>query len=311
MRRSTIRHLVLVVLSLALLGVSCGGGAEPTASQCDGGRICVNALAQGGVRVDLLQAQEALSTGDSTFTFGMVTKQGGLLTGGSPQVWIARNGRARPLGPFRATFHKFTPNPEDKSPRSPLTGFYAAPVSIPAPGTWSVAAVADVSGSRLVGARSLNVTSAKGPAQIGTKAISVRTPVATNESEAKTICTRKPPDPMHYISLDRALANGKPTVVSFATPLLCESQLCGPVVDEQLLVFERIGRQQANFVHVEEFPPGRDLEPDPHTIPSYWTKWGFKTEPWTLVIDAKGIVRARFEGPVSAALIEEALRPLL
>ena len=310
MRPSPAGRFAVAVLSFAVLGMSCGGGAEQTA-ECDTGGTCVNALTQGGVQVDLLQAQAALPTGDSTFTFGMVTKQGALLTGGSPQVWIARNGRARPLGPFRATFHKFTPNPEDKSPRSPLTGFYAAAVSIPAPGTWSVAAVADVSGSRLVGARSLNVTSEEGPAQVGTKAISVRTPVARSNAEAKTICTRKPPDPMHYISLDRALANGKPTVVTFATPLLCESQLCGPVVDEQLIVFERVGPKRANFVHVEEFPPGRDLKPDPHTIPSYWTKWGFETEPWTFVIDGKGTVRARFEGPVSAALIEDALTPLL
>ena len=300
----------MAALSFALVGVSCSGGTD-SGAQCEGGTFCLDALKQNGVQVDLLQAQQALPTGEATFTFGMVTKQGGLLTGGSPQVWIARNGRTQPIGPFRATFHRFTPHHDDHSPRSHLTGFYAAPLNIPAPGAWSLAAIADVNGSRLVGARSLSVTSGEGPARIGTKAIAVKTPVATNDAQAKTICTRKPPDPMHYISLDRALTNGKPTVVTFATPLLCESQICGPVVDEQLLVFERIGTKRANFVHVEEFPPGPDLKPDPQTIPSYWRKWGFTTEPWTVIIDGKGIIRARFEGPVVAALIEDALRPLL
>ncbi|HEX2088836.1 MAG TPA: hypothetical protein VHI54_02725 [Actinomycetota bacterium] len=310
MSSSLVRRIAAVSLGFALLAVSCGGGPESTA-ECVGGTLCLNSITQNGVQVDLLQAQEALPTGEATFTFGMVTKQGALLTGGSPQVWIARDGRTRPLGPFRATFHRFTVNHEDHSPRTPLTGFYAAPLEIPGPGTWSVAAVADVNGSRLVGAKTLSVTSGEGPARAGTKAIAVETPVATNAAEAKRICTRKPPDPMHYISLERALRNGKPTVVTFATPLLCESQICGPVVDEQLLVFERVGAKRANFVHVEEFPPGADLKPDPQTIPSYWRKWGFTTEPWTVIIDGDGIIRARFEGPVVAALIEDALKPLL
>ena len=309
MRRSLFSRLSVAAAALSLIALSCGSGQK--AAGCEGGTVCIDALAGQGTRVDLLQAQEALPTGDSVFTFGMVTKQGGVLTGGSPRVWIGRTGRSRPLGPFPATFYRFTPNHEDKSPRSPLTGFYAVPVSLPAAGTWSIATVATVNGSRLVGLRSVTVNAKAGPAQIGSRAVSVQTPVAATETARKRICTRKPPDPMHSISLDRALKNGKPTVVTFATPLLCESQLCGPVVDEQLLVFDRIGPKRANFIHVEEFPPGPDLRPDPHTIPPYWKKWGFQTEPWTVIIDGDGIVRARFEGPVVASLIEEALKPLL
>jgi hypothetical protein len=245
------------------------------------------------------------------FTFGLVNKQGGLLTGGRPELWIAQNDSARPLGPFPATFYRFTPDPEDQSPRSPLSGFYAARVTIPSAGRWIFAGVAGTQGSKFVGQRVVEVTSGRDPAAVGSKAISVRTPVATSESGRKKICTRPPPDPMHYISLDDALRNGKPTVVNFGTPLLCEAQLCGPVVDEQLIVFKKLGPERANFIHVEEFPPGPDLRPDTDKLPSYWTKWGFKTEPWTLVIDGQGIIRARFEGPVVAALIEDALKPLL
>jgi len=47
-------------------------------------------------------------------------------------------------------------------------------------------------------------------------------------------------------------------VVNFGTPLLCESRLCGPVIDEQILVFQKYGPGQANFIHVEEFLPGSD-----------------------------------------------------
>jgi hypothetical protein len=305
---------MFVAFVVALLAGSCSRGGSDggkNAAQCTGGSVCLDALASGAAQADLLDSQTTLPTEGALFTFAMVTKQGGLITGGSPEVWIARDRTSRPLGPFRSAFYQFTPNPEDKSPRSPLTGFYAATVKVPAAGSWLFSTVAKTSQGRLVGTGSIDVTSDGGPAAIGSKAVSVRTPVATTEAAAKRICTRDPPDDMHYISLDRALKNGKPTVVTFATPLLCESQLCGPVVDEQLLAFEKIGAKQANFVHVEEFPPGPDLRPDTSKLPTYWQKWGFTTEPWTIVIDRKGIIRARFEGPVVADLIEDALKPLL
>ena len=150
-------------------------------------------------------------------------------------------------------------------------------------------------------------------APIGSKAVSVQTPTAP-PSKPREICTRVPPDPMHYVSLDAALRNGKPTVVTFATPLLCESRLCGPVVDEQLLAFQKVGRAKANFIHVEEFLPGPDLKPPAPTLENQspaFKAWGFTTEPWTIVIDGSGVIRARFEGPVVAGQMEKALEPLL
>ena len=38
-------------------------------------------------------------------------------------------------------------------------------------------------------------------------------PRGVTEEEARQIDTRDPPSPLHYISLDDALKNGKPTVV--------------------------------------------------------------------------------------------------
>jgi len=77
--------------------------------------------------------------------------------------------------------------------------------------------------------------------------------VATSPAGLAKICTRNPVCPTHAISLDQALRSGRPTVVSFATPLLCTSRMCGPVVDEQILAFQTL-RSQANFIHVEIYP---------------------------------------------------------
>jgi hypothetical protein len=110
---------------------------------------------------------------------------------------------------------------------------------------------------------------------------------------------------MHTISLDKAVKSGTPTAVSFSTPLFCSSRMCGPAVDELLLAARQIGGK-ANFIHVEEYPTRKPDKPV-----KAFTDWGFQTEPWTLVIDGKGIIRARFEGPLTDTQVADALRPLL
>jgi hypothetical protein len=79
------------------------------------------------------------------------------------------------------------------------------------------------------------------------------------------------------------------------------------VVDEQLLVFDMLGRSKANFIHLEIYPE-RDIDkPAP-----LFAAWGLESEPWMFVIDGKGVIRSRLgEGPVVASEIEAALRSVL
>jgi hypothetical protein len=307
------RSFAAVTLATALLAAACSGGK---AGPSRGDRDSIVALKSGATEVSLISTESPVKPGKTYFGFDLITSQGGVITGGSPQVWLGKDASSKPTGPFGATWYPFTPASEfnDSSPRSALPGTYAAELDIPSVGHWIVLATIDSRGKLTAGTAALTATAASIPAEIGTKALSTKTPVAHSEAEARQICTRDPPDPLHYISLDKALTNGKPTAVAFATPALCESMLCGPVVDELLKAFQMVGKSKANFIHVEEFLPGPDLKPPPATLENAspaFKAWGFTTEPWVIVIDEDGIIRARYEGPVTAPQIAAALQPLL
>ena len=313
------RRRFLASLGLALVGVACGGGKgkPPPVPPAPGS---IDDLKRDTANLSLLLSADpdnGLNPGQNRLAFDLATLQDGVVSGGMLQLFLAPSRSAKALGPFPATWYPFTGYGEtgDHSPKSPLPGLYSLEANIPSTGNWLALVLIDNGGQKASGVAGFPVTTAKLPAAVGSKAVSTPTPVATTEEKLKEICTRTPPDHMHSISLHDALKNGKPTAVSFATPLLCESQLCGPVVDEHILAFEKIGPRKANFIHVEEFLPGPDLTPPPVSLagrsPAF-KAWGFETEPWVIVIDRDGIIRARFgPGPCAAAEIEAALAPLL
>ena len=294
-------------------GSKSGGSGAPSATTTVGPpgaaqASSLEALAANLPQLSLLNAQSNLPVGRQRFTFGLSTSDNRLVQGGSPKVWFAQDQTSRPLGPFEARFLQMNAYDQlkDKSPRSELTGYYVTEVNLPKAGNWLAVAVIDANGQRAAGQGAIPVSD-KVVAAVGSKAISGKTPVATRPADIAKICTREPPCPLHYVSLDEAMKSGKPTVITFATPLLCTSRMCGPVVDEQMLAFQKIGKSKANFIHLEIYPQRDTNKPAP-----LFVKWGFQSEPWLIVVDRSGIIRGRLgEGPVVASEIEAALTPLL
>ena len=292
-------------LGLAALLAACGGDKQGgTGGSAPAGSL--KALRADATQLSLLGAQSQLPVGTGLYTFGLSTADNRLVAGGAPQVWVARDDTTRAAGPFPTRWFELTAyqHTRDRSPRSPLTGFYGAQVEFPEAGNWMVAAAIDLDGRRAVGQGAVPVTT-KVPAAVGSKAKPLATPVATTAAGRRKICTREPACPLHTISLDQALKAGRPTVVTFATPLLCSSQMCGPVVDEQMVAADKLGGK-ASFIHVEIYPSRNTAKPA-----RTFLQYGFTTEPWLLVIDRDGVIRARYEGPVTAGQVADALRPLL
>lgn len=311
-RRDLLRWAALATGTLgasALLG-ACGRASGSQGQQPAAGSLpeLVGDVQQLSLVTAGGHGQYHLPVGRSRFAFGLTAEDNRLVEDVAPQVWIAKDQTSKASGPFQARWVEMTGYDKtgDRSPRTDLTGFYVTEIDLPAPGEWLVAALVEVATQRAAAQGEIPV-SQHVVAQAGTKARSGPTPVATTPSALAEVCTREPPCPMHYISFDRALDSGKPTVLSFATPLYCPSRMCGPVVDEQLLVFDKLGKSKANFIHLEIYPE-RDIDkPAP-----LFTTWELEGEPWIFVIDSDGVIRSRpGQGPVIASEIEAALQPLL
>ena len=74
----------------------------------------------------------------------------------------------------------------------------------------------------------------------------------------------------------------KPAVLLFATPALCQSRVCGPVVDIAEQVKAERG-DEVEFIHQEIF---RDNEVDKGFRPQV-LRWKLPTEPWLFAVDAR------------------------
>ena len=99
----------------------------------------------------------------------------------------------------------------------------------------------------------------------------------------------------------------KPVVLLFATPALCQSRVCGPVVDVAEQVKAEYGDEVA-FIHQEIYV---DNVPGPENLRPQVKAYGLFTEPWLFVIDEHGKVATRIEGAFSVAELESALEPLV
>jgi hypothetical protein len=131
----------------------------------------------------------------------------------------------------------------------------------------------------------------------------VETPTPANTLGVDPICTHSDGIcPFHTASLDKLIGNGRPTIALLATPALCQSATCGPVLDILISASDAV-RDKLNIVHVEVFSDatGKTLSP---------AFAAFKTdsEPVMYMADKDGVVTERFNGPFdkteAAAAIE-------
>jgi hypothetical protein len=189
-------------------------------------------------------------------------------------------------------------------------GVYVAHLSFDKPGDWGVEITATrPNGARLKQRLPLNVIDKPLVPAVGEPAPATRNPTAKDVADLETIDSGRPPDDMHQISIADAIQQHRAALVVFATPAFCTSNTCGPEV-KVIQALEPAYRDRLTFIHVEIY---RDFKPDPtkRKLAQAVLDWRLQTEPWVFLIDSKGIIQSRFEGPTASDEVKAAIDQLL
>lgn len=187
-----------------------------------------------------------------------------------------------------------------------VDSFWVADVTFPRKGRYVVMALAQLKG-QLVSTSQFELTAGAGggPPEVGEQAIKVHTDTPEDVGgDLAKIDTRLPPIPdLHSTDFADVLGK-KPVVLAFATPQLCQTRVCGPVVD----VIAEVKNETPGVEFIaQEIYVDNDINKG---FRPQVGAWRLPTEPWTFVIDRSGKVVARFEGAVSVREVSEAVKQI-
>ena len=125
-----------------------------------------------------------------------------------------------------------------------------------------------------------------GALSIGQEAPSLRTKKSADVGGDLSRLTsyRYPDARMYALSVDEALAQGKPIVLEFATPGHCT--VCDKQLQMLKAMMDKYG-EEVNFLHMDQY-----------MNPEAFITYQVKGDPWTFIIDKNGVVRSKQPGRV-------------
>ncbi|HEX3239643.1 MAG TPA: thioredoxin family protein [Solirubrobacterales bacterium] len=318
--------LALVALcGLTALAWGCGGGSAddsarpaPPATEFPSakGETIDSLLNDSGAKPSKLvvaPAAAGFELGPNRYPFGVFTLGNEQVDDADVALYFAKDSSAPVQGPLPAEVSSLETKPAyraagSEGPGEAQTVYVVPKVNFDRDGPWLAIAM-------LKGANGLEATRpTQSPVvgqfpnipEIGDKAPVIHTPTAADVGgDLAKIDTRIPPDQMHAVDFADVVGK-KPVVLVFATPALCQSRVCGPVVDEVQQVADKHGNE-ADFIHMEVY---NDNDAN-KGVRSQLTAFGLETEPWTFLIDKNGIVRDRIEGAYGVSELEEAMKKIL
>ncbi len=311
-------------LALASVAAGCGGSDDagsdpppPVAAPKDFPKPQGRSLAQlrqtlPGAKAGpvLATAVSELEPGTNRFGFGLFDRARSQLADAKVAVYLAPVGGGKARGPFPARYESLATDAEFRSAgvekdKDAAKSVYVADLRFAKPGRYEVLGVVRLDNRFVMATPAggpLTVSSKGRVPKVGDPAPKVSTPTKASVSgNVASIDTRVPPSTMHDEDFADVVGK-KPVVLLFATPALCQSRVCGPVVDIAEQVKAR-GARGATFIHQEIY---RDNEVSKGLRPQV-VKWNLRSEPWLFVIDRNGRITYRVEGPFSVNELERAV----
>ena len=322
---SRIRTLA-AILALGALAIACTSDGEPPPPTPTGPTPNTSGMVAVAASVDLYRGDP------QRVAFGLIMPDNSLVSFGTVDVAFSLVGNAaesaapEPGPTATATFVPTFGMPDDSSGpvvTSPTEGrgvYEATDVVFDTAGFWVADVTADIEG---LGPQMAQATfavlehpelPAPGDEAPRTENLTVDSkgiPLAAIDSRAAN--KGSIPDPeLHTWTIARAIQEGRPALIVFATPVFCVSRFCGPVTEMVEELSHRYD-DRAVFIHVEIWEDHDTQVLNQAAIDWLQTPNGDLTEPWLFLIGADGRVVDRWGSMWSETEVEaelEALPPM-
>ena len=304
--RRTFLTISLTLLSLVF--AACGGSStepDPTpAPTVEASGASTSAAPQ----LALALASTDLAVGENRVSFGLIQQGTGPIKNAEVQVQTFVITDAGLDGPKQTVTASFREWPGGSG------GVYIAQLNFDQAGEWGLGILLTQSDGSLGPATTrVQVQEQSLTPAIGASAIRSENKTSKDVSDLEELTTDTDPDPnMYSITIAEALDQNKPLLVTFSTPAYCQSATCGP----QLGVVKDLKSSHSsdmNFLHIEVYDNPDEIQGDltRGKISPTLVEWGLRTEPWTFIVDAEGLVQAKFEGFVGPVDLEPAIQAVL
>jgi hypothetical protein len=330
-----VRTLTISLVAIALLAAGCGddgGGGEgaraaearlqlngadtpatatfpkPAAGQTM--QALADSIGVSGSQVGL--ASSVFTPGKNRVAFGVLGQRNQFIYGPTA-LYVARSPESTEVrGPYAAPADLLVTEPPFRSRQAateadPFAAVYEAEgVPLDEPGRWVLLVVTKVGTDFVAAPTEIRVARTSSVPEPGDRPPRVETDTVASAGSIQAIDTRRPPAPELHRTSFADVVGKKPVVLLFATPQLCQSRVCGPVVDLALQLRERYG-DRVEFIHQEVY-----VDNDPKKgLREPLRRFGLPTEPWLFTFGADGRVAARLEGSFGLKAFDRAIRAAL
>jgi hypothetical protein len=312
---------LVVTAAMAVAVTSCGSGDDsadvgttppkvPAVTQFPkvGGRTMTELAANVQAGPVLAPSVSLLVPGKNRFGFGLFDRSRKQITDAPGAIYIARGEHSPAHGPYVARWESldvkghYLSKTVATDPDAAKT-LYVADVPFTKPGKYVVLGLFRLD-NRLVGAgTTVRVVKGSNVPQVGDMAPKIDTPTkASVGGDLSKIDTRDPHDDMHDVNFADAYGK-RPIVLLFATPALCQSRVCGPVVDIAEQVRHARPNDDVAWIHMEIY---NDNDLNKGYRPQF-LRYHLPSEPYLFTIDRKGRIAAELEGAFSAGELQKAV----